>query len=180
MSFKQNTSQASTQIATGKGIEVVEMKKGNKKDDRTVAKATLDNKHTAAPKQTTIDAQARDWFRSLSSEERSGATRFSDQAFLGTFLALSKPWLTSSTTASSIAARTAAIVDDHVGNTGAYKILCRFYVQFPGLLVVIGTPDRRSALRLEDGSYPVSCATYCAFQETPYLKSVQWFNSTFC
>lgn len=39
-----------------------------------------------------ITAHARDWFTKLSSEERSGATSFSDGAFLGAFLAFASPW----------------------------------------------------------------------------------------
>jgi hypothetical protein len=39
-----------------------------------------------------ITVQARDWFTNLSSEERSGATSFSDGAFLGTFLSFASPW----------------------------------------------------------------------------------------
>jgi hypothetical protein len=111
----------------------MEIKKANnmKEDNKTEKKEVFVNKPTTSSSPTTIDAQARDWFRSLSSEERSGATRFSDRAFLGTFLALATPWPTTTTT-STTATATASNDDNHVCS-GEYKILCRFYVYFPGV-----------------------------------------------
>lgn len=41
-----------------------------------------------------VASQARDWFKGLTSEERSGAVSFTDGAFLGTFLAFTAPWST--------------------------------------------------------------------------------------
>jgi hypothetical protein len=100
--------------------------------------------HKQTPSGSTIDAQARDWFKSLSSEERSGATQFSDRAFLGTFLALAAPWLEGTVTTSTTTA-TATQDDDgnHVSRSGEYKSVCRFYVNLPGILC-FGMPDRRS------------------------------------
>jgi hypothetical protein len=69
---------------------------------------------------TGIDMQARDWFNSLSPTERSCATRFSDHAFLITFLALITPW-------SNITPITPNDDGDHVGVTGKYQISRRFY-----------------------------------------------------
>jgi hypothetical protein len=44
-----------------------------------------------------VSSQARDWFKGLTSEERSGAIAFTDGAFLGTFLAFAAPWSTTAT-----------------------------------------------------------------------------------
>lgn len=136
MSLKQNASQC-TIPKTSDNIylnEAVEIKRVNMKDDRYTEKyKKLTNKQSSGTKQTTIDAQARDWFRSLSAEERSGATRFSDRAFLGTFLALSSPWLTSTTTKAT-GTTTNTTNDNHVTRSGEYIFLCTFYVIYPGIL----------------------------------------------
>jgi hypothetical protein len=39
-----------------------------------------------------VSSQARDWFKGLTSEERSGAIGFTDGAFLGAFFSFASPW----------------------------------------------------------------------------------------
>jgi hypothetical protein len=92
-----------------------ELKKANVKENKTEKKEGFVHKQT--PSGSTIDAQAREWFRSLSSEERSGAARFSDRAFIGTFLALSTQWLATTATASTTTATTQSN-DNHVSLSG--------------------------------------------------------------
>ena len=118
-----------------KSNEAAEIKRGNVKDDRLADKhRNFANKLTTGTTNTTIDAQARDWFKTLSAEERSGATRFSDRAFLGSLLALSTPWLTSTTTKSNATTVTNQTNDDnHVSRSGEYIFPCTFYVSIPGL-----------------------------------------------
>lgn len=179
MSLKQNASQC-TIPKTSDNIyinEAVEIKRVNMKDDRYTEKyKKLTNKQSSGTKQTTIDAQARDWFRSLSAEERSGATRFSDRAFLGTFLALSSPWLTSTTTKAT-GTTTNTTNDNHVTRSGEYIFLCTFYVIYPGILF--------SIWRLTDGIRrveDVSCPQYvleqhqdCSTFDTPFFSPVRTF-----
>jgi hypothetical protein len=62
-----------------------------------------------------IATQARDWFTSLSSEERSGATSFSDEAFLGAFLALA------TTTGCSTTASNTHVNGSGGSNAGEYR-----------------------------------------------------------
>ena len=105
-----------------KSNDAAEIKRGNVTDDRLADKhRKIANKLTTGTTNTTIDAQARDWFKTLSAEERSGATRFSDRAFLGSLLALSTPWLSSTTTKSNATSVTNQTNDDnHVSRSGEY------------------------------------------------------------
>lgn len=129
MSSTQNI--AATKITDGrKHTEGAEMKSGNvKENSKTGMKEVFAFKHSMSGNdQTTIDAQVRDWFRSLSSEERSGATQFSDRAFIGTLLALATPWSTGTTATTTSTTTTTQTNEDHVRRSGEYKISCRFYV----------------------------------------------------
>ena len=114
MSYTRSSNQYKSQKNSDSGTAV--LKKGTmKEDNNTETRHVLDHKEAS-----TIDAQARDWFKSLSSEERSGATRFSDRAFLGTFLTLATPWLAPTATASATTATTQGNDDNHGSLSGEY------------------------------------------------------------
>jgi hypothetical protein len=110
MSLTQEINESST---LSECFSIQPMDKNEEKD----GKRTTNNSQDVS---TGIDMQARDWFNSLSPTERSCATRFSDHAFLITFLALTTPW-------SNITPITPHDNGDHVGVNGKYKIARRFY-----------------------------------------------------
>jgi hypothetical protein len=99
-----------------------------------------------------ITAQARDWFTKLSSEERSGATSFSDGAFLRTFLAFASPWLQRTNEAENH-----RISGSGGGRKGEY---CFYVILYETLRVVLVVGHMTDVAPLEDILLRITCENF--------------------
>jgi hypothetical protein len=146
MSLTQDTNQCAkpNDVDSNNIIQPIERKEVNMNKDMNAEIEIFDSSNDIKEntEQATIALKARDWFTDLTSEERSGATRFTDHAFLGTFLTFASSWSTKTTTA--------ATNNHHVSGTarstqnlGEYTFLRTFYTKRPGFL---RTEDRRTDL----------------------------------
>jgi hypothetical protein len=83
------------------GTQQIEIKEVNIDNDSNGASIEicepLNTYRNEKTEQSTIAVKAREWFAGLSSEECSGATRFTDPAFLRTFLTFASSWSTKQT-----------------------------------------------------------------------------------